>query len=147
MRGGSFHNLVVDQAKAALDGVFEQVESEYLIRRNGVATFVDLYGDGESGHLAVEVETTERHAIDNARKAAAVDVPLWIVVPTQALQRRLARQVGLLDLRPGGEPICVLLLGQLAQRLTSYLSPRIQKAINNKQIKSNPEIGLGPGRP
>ena len=134
VRGRPFHNLIADQAKAVLDRYFEQVIPEHPIRRSGVTTYLDLCACGQSCTLAVEVETTERHALDNARKAAAVDVPLWIVVPTRALQSRLVQRLGLLDLTPGGEPICVLLLGQLPQALARYLSSRIDRTVNNKQI-------------
>jgi len=141
MRGQPFHNLIADQAKAVLDGFFEHVESEYPIRRSGAVTFLDLFAYGESGTLAVEVETTERHAIDNARKAAAVDVPLWIVVPTRALRNRLVHRLKELALMPGGQPICVLLLGELEQALTHCLSRPIEKTINNKQINNTHKSG------
>jgi len=134
MRGKPFHNLIADQARTRLARFFEQVESEYPIRRCGVVTFLDVFASGPSCTLAVEVETTQRHALDNARKAAAVEVPLWIVVPTRALRGRLLQQLEPLGLRPGGQPICVLLLGELEQALTRYLSRRIEKTITNKQI-------------
>ncbi len=134
MRGKAFHNLLVQETQSRLAEFFDEVEAEYPIRRGGVVDFLDLFAQGPSGTLAVEVETTLRHALDNARKAAAVEIPLWIVVPTRALRRHLLRQLESLDLGPGGQPICVLLLGELQQALTHYLSRRIDKAINNKQI-------------
>ena len=112
----------MQEAKTRLARFFEQVESEYPIRRHGVVDFLDLWASGPSGTLAVEIETTPRHALDNARKAAAVEVPLWIVVPTRALRRRLLQRLEPLALRPGGQPICVLLLGELQQALTNCLS-------------------------
>jgi hypothetical protein len=134
MRGKPFHNLLVQEAKGQLAHFFDEVESEHPIRRGGVVDFLDLFAQGPSGTLAVEIETTLRHALDNARKAAAVEIPLWIVVPTRALRRHLLRRFESLDLRPGGQPVCVLLLGELQQALTHYLSRRIDKAINNKEI-------------
>jgi len=145
MRGKPFHNLMVDDTKATLDRFFEEVGLEYRLRRNNIVTDLDVFARRGSMTLAVEVETTDRHALDNARKAAAVGVPLWIIVPTRALQRRLVRRLAPLGLRPGGRPICVLLLGQLEQALTHYLSPRINNGIRNKQIK-NQHIGSDPGR-
>jgi hypothetical protein len=141
MRGRPFHNLIAQESRAKLAGFFEHVESEYPIRRNGVVTFLDLFAYGKSGTLAIEVETTERHAIDNARKAAAVDIPLWIVVPTRALRNRLVRQLRELALAPGGQPICVSLLGELEQALTHYLSRRIEKTIRDKQINITSKSG------
>jgi hypothetical protein len=137
MRGKPFHNLMAQEIKTRLDRFFEQVESEYPIRRNGVVTFLDLFAHGPSRTLAVEVETTQRHALDNARKAAAVEVPLWIVVPTRVLQSRLLQRLEPLGLQPGGQPICVLMLGQLEQGLTHYLSWRIEKTINKSVTHAN----------
>lgn len=141
MRGKPFHNLLVQQAKCQLGRFFEQVELEYPICRRGVVDFLDLFASGPSRSLAVEVETTPRHALDNVRKAAAVEVPLWIVVPTRVLRCRLLQQLQPLDLQPGGQPICVLLLGELEQALTHYLSRRIERAMNNKQIHSPCQLG------
>jgi hypothetical protein len=134
MRGKPFHNLLVREVKSRLAGFFDEVDSEYPIRRGGVVDFLDLFAHGSSQALAVEVETTLRHALDNARKAAAAGVPLWIVVPTRTLRRRLIERLAPLDLQPGGQPVCVLLFGELQQALTRYLSRRIDKTINNKQI-------------
>jgi len=145
MRGKPFHTLMAYQIKAILDRFFEDVRLEYRRRGNNIVTDLDLFARRGSTTLAVEIETTDRHALDNARKAAAVGVLLCIIVPTRALQRRLVRRLAPLGLRPGGRPICVLLLGQLEQALTHYLSPRINKAIQNKQIK-NQQIGSNPGR-
>lgn len=146
MRGRPFHNLIARESKVKLAGFFEHVESEYPVRRCGVVTFLDLLAYDDEGTLAIEVETTERHAIDNARKAAAVGIPLWIVVPTRALRNRLVRRVRELSLAPGGQPICVLLLGELEQALTHYLSRRIEKTTRGKQINTTPKSGSGPRR-
>ena len=72
--------------------------------------------------LAIEVETTCRHAADNAWKAVQVSVPLWFVVPRRRLQFEIARKLDPLGLRPGGEPIKILLSGQVEQELVRYLS-------------------------
>ena len=122
MRGKPFHNLIVSRAKTILQGFFRCVYLEYRFRRNGVVTDFDVFAQEDLFVLAIEVETTCRHGIDNAKKAAAIDVPLWIIVPTQALRAKLSRQLQLLELRPGGEPIKIFLLGQLEQQVRNYLS-------------------------
>lgn len=48
------------------------------------------------------------------------------------------------DLRPGSQPVCVLLLGEMEQALRHCLSRRIDKAINNKQIP-RPDPAATPG--
>ena len=130
MRGKPFHNLIVSRAKTILQGFFICVYLEYRLRRNGAVTDLDLFAQEDLFALAIEVETTCRHGIDNAKKAAAVDVPLWIIVPTQTLRAKLSRQLRLLELRPGDEPIKIFLLGQLEQEVMNYLSLFI---VANKQ--------------
>ena len=60
-------------------------------------------------------------------KATLVDVPLWVIVPTRKLKLELIRRLNSLALRPGGEPIKVLLLGQLEQSFVNYLSQRTKE--------------------
>ena len=122
MRGKPFHNLIASRAKTILQGFFMCVYLEYRFRKNGVVTDFDVFAQENLFTLAIEVETTCRHGIDNAKKAAAVDVPLWIIVPTQTLRAKLSRRLQLLGLRPGGEPIKIFLLGQLEQEVMKYLS-------------------------
>ena len=122
MRGQPFHNLIASRAKTILQGFFRCVYLEYRFRRNGAVTDFDIFAQENLFALAIEVETTCRHGIDNAKKAAAVDIPLWIIVPTQTLKAQLSRRLQLLELRPGGEPIKIFLLGQLEQEVMNYLS-------------------------
>ena len=138
MRGRTLHNLIADRAQRLMENSFEKVWTEHKCHRHGTTTFFDLLGQTGALELAIEVETTVRHAVDNARKAEAVDVPVWLVAPQQRLQRTLQRKLETLDLTPGGKPIKILLLGQLEQALTNYLSWRIDKQINNKKSHRRP---------
>ena len=97
MRGKPFHNLIVNRTKTILQGFFKCVYLEYRFRRNGVITDFDVFAQENLFALAIEVETTCRHGIDNAKKAAGVNVPLWIIVPTQMLRAKLSRQLQLND--------------------------------------------------
>lgn len=118
--------------------------TEYKLSFNGTTNYVDLFIRCGSFALAIEVETTVRHAANNVKKAAAVGVPLWIVVPTQRLKSTLTKKLNVLGLRPGGEPIKVLLLGEVRQAFMNYLSWRIDGRIENKQIvnrQNTPTIG------
>jgi hypothetical protein len=101
---------------------FDFARREYLFHRNDVTTYFDVFAQRGSVALAFEVETTSRHAVDNARKASLVGIPLWFVVPRRRLKLELTRKLKPLDLRPGGEPIKILLLAQLEQELRNYLS-------------------------
>ena len=130
MRGKSFHNTIVKEAENILREISTDVHLEYRYRRNGLVTDFDLFAEEKLFTLAIEVETTSRHGIDNAEKAAAVNVPLWIIVPTKKLKNKLSQQIRRLSLRAGGEPIKILRLGQLRQELRNYLSLFI---VANKQ--------------
>jgi hypothetical protein len=133
MRGKSLHNLIAERVRAELEGLGE-VHPEHKLSGNGTTTYVDLFFRRGLFVLAIEVETTIRHAIKNAGKAALVGVPLWIVVPHRRLKSAIANKTNNLGLRPSGQPIKILLLGTLRQTLTNYLSRRIDGGIKNKQM-------------
>jgi len=122
MRGCLLHNTMVKHVENTASKFFEFVWPEYRYIKNGVTMFVDVFAHRNSVTLAFEIETTSRHAIDNVKKAAAVGIPLWIIVPTRSLKFRLTGRLNDLELRPGGEPVKILLLGQLQQKLMNYLS-------------------------
>lgn len=143
MRGKPLHNLMVNRTNDSLKDLGDTC-TEYKLSFNGTTNYVDLFIRCGSFALAIEVETTIRHAVDNAKKAAAVGVPLWIVVPTRRLKSTLTKKLNLLGLRPGSEPIKVLLLGAVRQAFMNYLSGRIDGRIENKQIvnrQNTPTIG------
>ena len=117
MRGEILHNTMGKTTGATLRGFFSEVYPEYKYCRNGVVTYLDLFARQSQFVLACEIETTARHGVDNAIKAAAVDIPLWIIVPTNKVKVKLLRKLKLLKLRPGGKPIKILLLGQLQREL------------------------------
>ena len=122
MRGKPLHNLKAIEIKDIAGKFFSFVSCEYRFQRNGVTTYFDVFAQRDSVTLAVEVETTSRHVIDNARKAFLVGVPLWFVVLRRKLKLELMRKLKPLDLKPGGQPIKILFLAQLEQELTNYIS-------------------------
>ncbi|MCK5000313.1 MAG: hypothetical protein KAS23_12290, partial [Anaerohalosphaera sp.] len=83
MRGKAFHNRIAMEAKTILNNHSWQVHTEHRCRKNGITTYLDLFAIKGNKAIACEVETTSRHAVDNARKAQAVGVVLWIIVPTR----------------------------------------------------------------
>jgi hypothetical protein len=122
MRGDPLHNLTVEKTETPLSRFFKEVYLEYKCSRNGVTTYFDCFARQNHFVLACEIETTARHGVDNAVKAAAVGVPLWIIVPTNNVKEQLQHKLKPLQLRPGGEPIKILLLGQLQEELEKYMS-------------------------
>jgi hypothetical protein len=143
MRGKALHNLMVNRTNESLTD-FCDIDIEHKLFFNGITNYVDLYIRYGLFELAIEVETTVRHAVDNAKKAAVIGVPLWIVVPTRRLKSTLTKKLNASGLRPGNEPIKVLLLDALRQALMKYLSRRIDGRIEDKQIvnrQNTPTIG------
>lgn len=121
MRGKLFHNMIVQKARAVFICLNWQVYTEHGVEINGTKYYFDLIAIKEQYKVACEVETTRRHAIDNALKASIVDIPLWFVIPTQDIKRQIADKLKKTSITPGNELIKILLLGQLKQELLDYL--------------------------
>jgi len=117
MRGAPFHNGLARQVQQMFERFGWQVWTEKRIRAHGVTTYVDLYAAKGGDALACEIESTDRHALDNAQKASMVGISLWLVVPTRQMRRRLVQKLGRAGLTCGGQPIHVLLLGDLETEL------------------------------
>lgn len=117
MRGAPFHNGLARQVQQVFERFGWRVWTERRIRANGVTTYVDLYAVKGGDTLACEIETTDRHALDNAQKAGVVGIPLWLVAPTRQIKRQIVRRLDAAGLTSGGQPIHVLLLGDLETEL------------------------------
>ncbi|MHC4799410.1 MAG: hypothetical protein ACYTF1_22475, partial [Planctomycetota bacterium] len=113
--------------------ICDSVDFEHQISNHQTTTFVDIFVRKGKIEVAIEIETTARHAVDNAKKAAMVGVPLYVIVPTHCLKSHLTRKFDDLELHPCGKPIKILLIGELRQELTNFLSRRINSRINNKK--------------
>ena len=121
MRGKLFHNMIVQKTKAVFTEHTWQVQTECCIKKAGTNYYFDLLAIKGQYKVACEVETTRRHAIDNALKASIVDIPLWFIVPTRNIKNQIADRLKKLRMKPGNEPIKILLLDQLEQELLDYL--------------------------
>lgn len=119
MRGNLFHNRLAQKAQMTFENFAWCISIEHRIHANGTTTFFDLFAEINHYKLACEIETTPRHAIDNAQKAQAVGVPLWFVVPTRKVKRQIVGKLNNQNLAPGGEPIKVLILSELENELAS----------------------------
>ena len=107
MRGGAFHNKMVEEVASVLVVQGWKVETEFCLRSNGVVTFFDVYAIKDGREIAVEVETSARHVVDNVKKAQAVGVEVWIVVPSRRVKRAAERRLG-----ERCHAVCVLLIGK-----------------------------------
>ena len=119
LRGDSFHNLLVYRVRALLEPAGFAVFLEHPIRLpDGRLNFIDLLACRDQLQLACEVETTARYVAVNAQKAQALDMPLWIIVPTQQLKQAVRRKVDQAVDAPPGASIQFLLPDELPQALT-----------------------------
>ncbi len=117
MRGKVFHNRIAEEAKAIFSNHSWQIYAEHRCRKNDITTYFDLFAVKGNQAIACEVETTSRHAVDNALKAQAVGVVLWIVVPTRTLRRQIERKLKSSGITENHQSIKAILLSQLNTEL------------------------------
>ena len=120
MRGGVFHNKIVEEAKTIFNNHGWQAYTEYRYRCNGITTYLDLLAVRGSKKIACEVETTARHAVDNAVKALSAGVDLWIIVPSRTLCRQIEHRLISSGLNTKHQPVRVSLFCQLEAELNSF---------------------------
>ena len=120
MRGGAFHNKIVEEAKTIFNNHGWQVYTEYRYRCNGITTYLDMLAVRGSRKIACEVETTSRHAVDNALKAQAAGVVLWIIVPSRTLRSQIERKLESLGVTESHQSIKTILLSQLNTKLNLF---------------------------
>ena len=122
MRGRYLHTHKAEYLENELSVYPVGLYPEYRIRRNGVTADFDFVLKTDAFWWAIEIETTIRHLVDNAKKAAAVNIPLWIVVPTRRMKNQAVCKLSPLNLTPGGEPIKLFLLSDVHKEVRNYLS-------------------------
>ena len=134
MRGQFLHNYKVEWIRTKLIPYPVQVRVEGRIKRNGMTAYFDLLLQIQAILLAIEIETSARHIDDTAIKAAVIDIPLWIIVPTRRIKKQVEHKLAHLNVAPGGESIKLLLLGQVEKELTIYLSLFITANIDSGKL-------------
>jgi len=120
MRGAAFHNRIAEEAKMLFSNHGWQVHTEYRYRNNGIITYLDLLAIRGNHKIACEVETTPRHAIDNAIKALSAGISLWIIVPSRTLRRQIEQKLTSSTLATNRQSIRVFLLCQLEAELADF---------------------------
>ena len=118
MRGGSFHNKMVDEVVAVFLRNGWKVDTEFLCRASGVTTFLDINATKGDDRIACEVETSIRHVIDNVRKAKALRVRLWVVVPSRKLCRLAKHKLSRPDFLDSSGEVFVFLLDEVESQLS-----------------------------
>ena len=121
MRGKAFHNLMVKKTQTLFGYHGWQVYTEYRCRRNGITTYFDLFAVKENRKIACEIETTVRHAMDNIVKALAMDICLWVIVPTHSICRQVKQKLASSNLNTSHKTVRILLFSQLETEDTSLI--------------------------
>ena len=155
LRGDAFHNFLVQDAVQSFRGAGFEVTTERALRlESGETDYVDVLAERADLTVCCEVETSARYTLVNARKAAALGLPLVVVVPSRKLRSSVIRKLGRRSERPGRHGIRVLLLSELRQRLANcfpFFPPANAQGKNKKQIekpvgKPSPLASLDPAR-
>lgn len=122
MRGKPFHNKIAQECREILTRYHWRVYMEHCIKADHITTYFDLYATNGSRNIACEIETTSRHALDNAAKAIVTDIPLWIIVPSRRLRRQIDHKLQAAQLTSNHCSIRVLLMSQLEAELIQFIS-------------------------
>jgi len=120
MRGGAFHNKIVEEAKIIFNNHGWQAYTEYRYRYNGTTTYLDLLAVKGCKHIGCEIETTVRHVIDNTLKAQSAGIMLWIIVPSRKLYRQAKQKLSYPDIATNHQSVRIFLLGQLQSELECF---------------------------
>ena len=120
MRGGAFHNKIVEEARTIFSNHGWRVFSEYRYSKNGVTTYLDILAVNGNKKIACEIETTTRHAVDNAVKAISAGLDLWIIIPSKTLRRQIEHKLTSSGLDTRYKNIRILLFCLLEAELTFF---------------------------
>ena len=120
MRGGAFHNKIIEEAKKIFNNHGWQAYTEHRYRCNDITTYLDLLTVKGNKKIACEVETTARHAVDNAVKALSAGLDLWIIVPSRTLRHQIEHKLISSGLNTKHKNVRILLFCQLGAELNSF---------------------------
>ena len=141
LRGGNLHNHLVLASQAILRGAGFETHLEHPRQLpDGGLDFIDLMAQRGDFLLCIEVETSARYVLTNARKARQLGLPLVVIVPTRKVRNAVKTKLRKSGIRPGGHAIYVLLLAQLKQEVTNCFPLFSAVSHPGKKIK-NPADG------
>ena len=126
MRGDPFHNELAGKVRALLERLGWQVWTERRFVAAGTTAYFDLFAVKDGHEIAFEVETTARHALDNARKAHVMGVLVWFIAPRRGTKRQIIARLDRF-LVAGSEAVKVLLLGEVESELAHHVTGQSTK--------------------
>lgn len=119
MRGKEFHNYQVDIFASNLESQGWIVRKEYPISLgNKRKNYADITAWKSGKILLVEVETTTRHLLDNIAKAAALNLPLIVILPNRKTLNAAKGKYKGWKKPPRCPPVIFLLISQLSAQKT-----------------------------
>lgn len=146
MRGGAFHEMMLDQLDAAFQSKGLRTRRQVLAQAGGRITgYIDLvvWGTNSEQVLLVEVEMTKKRAMNDVQKRRDMGLGekaiLWIVVPTGGLSRSIERLLSFPEI-DAAEPVFVLTMFE-ALRQIEHKNPFCSRVIEEqKGTKLNSKI-------
>ncbi len=121
MRGQSFHNFIADQAAHKFQALGWDVEKEYPIEMpDGRTDYADIYACKNGRVLLAEVESTVRNLSSNIDKAAALNLPLIVILPNRKTLKAAVQKYKRRKKLPRSPPVIFLLLSQITGQKRIY---------------------------
>ena len=144
MRGGIFHEYMLDQLEIAFQEGGLQTRRQVHSRAGRATGYIDLLAcSKDSRLLVVEVEMDSHRRVVNdvqKRRDLGNKAVLWIVTPTARLAQSIQKRLNDLEIE-ASEPIWVLPFGAAMKRILnkSYFVPlaKVKKG-EQKQKHKNP---------
>lgn len=135
LRGQEWHAHLVETAKTKFLRAGCDIRLEYPMPMvDGRINYVDLWVSRGDCQFVLEVETSARHVLDNAIKADAAGMRLWVLVPNRRVKKAVRNKLRQVNVRPGGLAIYILLLDELEQAVTNIF-PLISAANSEGENK------------
>ncbi len=138
LRGGKLHEYLVLETESVFRKAGFKTRQEHPRRLpDGRLDFIDLMAECGDFIICVEIETTARYVVTNAKKAEELGLPLIVVVPNRQVQKAVRNKLRKLKIKPNKNRIYILLLNQLQQHVTNCFSlfSLANEQRENKKIK------------
>ncbi len=121
MRGQSLHDLSAQKTANFLESDGWKVRLEYPIHMaDGRKNYADIAAWKSGKMLLCEIETSTRHMLDNIFKAAALNLPLIVILPNSKTLNAAKRKYKRWKKPPRSPPVIFLLISQLSAQKTRF---------------------------
>ena len=143
LRGGKLHEYLVLETENIFRKAGFKTRQECPQRlSDGSLDFVDILAERNDFLICIEIETSARYVVTNAKKAEKLGLPLIVVVPNKKVQKAVKSKLRKAKIKPGKTRIYILLLDQVKQHVTNYFPLFSQVNAYRKNKKINQKGGV-----